>query len=161
MFPPISVPSYSRDVFLSFVPGFPTYLAMNWSVPIPRNGIITTYSVYCNTSDSQAYPEQVIGQNVPTIRSIVNGTTLATTLTGFYPYTKYSCYVTANTSVGEGNSSNVLSSLTSQSGNCQDSCNYTNGIHIIVFLWSPVEWCLPVLRLGVSWILYAHMYMCM
>ena len=87
--------------------------------------------MYCNTSANQSYPEQTIGPNAPTIRSVVNGTTLATTLTGFYPYTQYNCYVTANTSVGEGNSSNVLSSLTLQSGNCQDSCNYTNGMEFI------------------------------
>ena len=118
------VPSSPLNFSLSPVAGAPTQLSANWSVPIPRNGIITAYSVYCNTSANQAYPEQIIGSNAPTIRSLVNGTTLATTLTGFYPYTQYSCYVTANTSVGEGNSSNVLNGSTLQSGNCQDSCNY-------------------------------------
>ena len=49
----------------------------------------------------------MVGSNVPTIRSAVNGTTLATTLTGLNPYTQYSCYVTANTSVGEGSPSTI------------------------------------------------------
>ena len=72
--------------------------------------------MYCNTSANQTYPEQVIGSNVPTIRSAVNGTTLATTLTGLNPYTQYSCYVTANTSVGEGSPSMVASSNTVEGG---------------------------------------------
>ena len=59
----------------------------------------------------------MIGSNVPTIRSVVNGTTLAATLSGLSPYTQYSCYVTANTSVGEGNLSAIFAILTAQSGN--------------------------------------------
>ena len=84
--------------------------------------------MYCNTSANQSYPEQIIGSNAPTIRSVVNGTTLATTLTGFHPYTQYNCYVTANTSVGEGTPSNVLNGLTLQSGNFQD---YKKGVVFI------------------------------
>ena len=62
--------------------------------------------MYCNTSGNQTYPEQVIGPNEPTIRSVVNGTTLTVAFdTGLSPYTEYSCYVTANTSAGEGSPS--------------------------------------------------------
>ena len=111
-----AVPLSPQNFSLSSVAGSPTQLSASWSVPIPRNGIITGYSVYCNTSANQTYPEQVIGPNVPTIRSVVNGTTLATTLTGLNPYTQYSCYVTANTSVGEGSSSAILTAQTPQSG---------------------------------------------
>ena len=81
--------------------------------------------MYCNISANQAYPEQMIGSNVPTIRSAVNGATLATTLTGFNPYTQYSCYVTANTSVGQGSSSAIANAQTVQSGNslhCAINC---------------------------------------
>ena len=102
---------------MSPVTGSPTRLSASWSVPIPRNGIITGYSVYCNTSANQTYPEQMIGSNVPTTRSAVNGTTLATTLTGLNPYTQYSCYVTANTSGGIGSPSTILTVKTIQSGN--------------------------------------------
>ena len=66
----------------------------------------------CNTSANQTYPEQEI--NSLTIISVVNGTTLAVTLSKLNPYTQYSCYLTANTSVGEGRPSNVE---TTQSGN--------------------------------------------
>ena len=92
-------------------------LNASWSAPIPKNGIITGYTVYCNTSASQAYPEQVIGPNIPTIRSVVNGTTLAVTFnTGLNPYTQYSCYVAANTSEGEGSPSTLLTISTSEGG---------------------------------------------
>ena len=92
-------------------------LNASWSVPIPRNGIITGYSVYCNTSASQSFPEQVIGPNIPTIRSVVNRTTLAVTFnTGLYPYTQYSCYVTANTSAGEGSPSVIVPARTVEGG---------------------------------------------
>ena len=110
-------PSSPRNFSLSSVADSPTQLSASWSVPIPRNGIISGYSVYCNTSANQTYPEQVIGSNVPTIRSAVSGTTLATTLTGLNPYTQYSCYVTANTSVGQGSPSTISATQTTQSGN--------------------------------------------
>ena len=112
-----SVPSSPLQFLLSPVPGSPTAIFANWSVPIPRNGIITRYTVYCNTSASQAYPEQVIGPNIPTIRSVVNGTTLAVIYsTGLNPYTQYCCYVTANTSAGEGSPSVIVTTRTVDGG---------------------------------------------
>ena len=73
--------------------------------------------MYCNTTINQSYTEQVIGPNVPTIRSVVNGTTLSVTFnTGLSPYTQYSCYVTANTSAGEGNPSVVITAKTTEDG---------------------------------------------
>ena len=115
--PFFTVPSSPQNFSLSPVAGSPSQLSASWSAPIPKNGIITGYSVYCNTSANQSYQEQVIGSNVPTIRSVVNETTLAVMLTGLNPYTHYSCYVTANTSVGEGSPSVVLTVQTAQSGN--------------------------------------------
>ena len=127
------VPSSPQNFSLSPVTGSPTQLSASWSVPIPRNGIITGYSVYCNTSANQTYPEQVIGPNVPTIRSVVNGTTLATTLTGLNPYTQYSCYVTANTSVGEGSPSVTLTQQTVEAGVLSIAFKYFYSIYGVVF----------------------------
>ena len=115
-----SVPSSPQNFSLFPVAGSPTQLFASWSVPIPRNGIITGYSVYCNTSANQTFQEQVIGPNVPTIRSVVNGTTLAATVTGLSPQTQYICYVIANTSVGEGSPSAVFTMITVKSGNLSD-----------------------------------------
>ena len=51
------------------------------------------------------------------IRSIVNGTSqLAVINTGLNPYTQYECFVTANTSAGEGMASPILIVRTGQSG---------------------------------------------
>ena len=111
-----TVPSSPQNFYLSAVRGSPSQLSASWSAPIPKNGIITGYSVYCNTSTNQSYPEQVIGSNVPTMMSVVNGTTLAVTLSGLNPYTQYSCYVNASTSVGQGSPSIILTVQTFQSG---------------------------------------------
>ena len=51
------------------------------------------------------------------IRSIVNGTSqFAIFNTGLNPYTQYECFVTANTSAGEGLASPILMVRTRQSG---------------------------------------------
>ena len=112
-----TVPSSPLAPSVSTVPDSPNQLSASWSPPIPKNGIIIAYTIYCNTSASLAYPEQIIGTNVPTARSVVNGTTLTVTFsTGLIPYTQYDCYVTANTSVGEGTPSPIITTRTSESG---------------------------------------------
>ena len=94
-----------------------TYLSASWSAKAPRNGIITAYSVYCNTSDSQSYPELMIGQNTPTIRSVVYGETLNTVFNfQLNFFTQYTCYVTANTSAGEGSPSVTATAKTGEGG---------------------------------------------
>ena len=88
--------------------------------------------MYCNTSANQTYPEQMFGSNVPTIRSVVNGTTLAATLIGLSPYTQYSCYVTANTSVGEGSPSVISTSSTVEGGMLFSAAWYVHLIHVLI-----------------------------
>ena len=120
-----TAPSSPLNLSVSTVPGSPNQLSASWSPPVPKNGIITAYTVYCNTSASQAYPEQIIGPNVPTVRSVINGmvvmalvyfpATMSTFTTGPNPYTQYNCYVTANTSVGGGTPSQIMTARTDQS----------------------------------------------
>ena len=142
LFVPLTVPSSPNDFSITPIAGSPTQLSASWSIPMPRNGIIAGYSVYCNTSDNQTYPEQVIGPNAPTIRSVVNGTTLATTLTGLYPFTQYSCYVTPNTSVGEGSLSNIFTALTTESGKCTSQNEVTLIMHGYQYMWINTTLCL-------------------
>ena len=100
-------PSQPLNVSLSAVPGSPDQLTATWTPPIPKNGIITAYTVYCNNSTAL-------------ITLVVKGTTQAVIFNvGYYPFTQYSCYVTANTSVGEGAPSQVVNSTTSQTGMLQ------------------------------------------
>ena len=100
-------------------PRSPNQLLTQWSAPIPKNGIIAAYTVYCNASASQAYPEQLIGPNL-NIRSVVNGTTLAASVIGLDPYTNYDCYITGNTSNGEGTPSQIVTHQTTASGRYKD-----------------------------------------
>lgn len=111
------MPSAPLNCVVSAVAGSPTFLSVSWSTPMPKNGVITLYSIYCNTTGSQPYPEQVIGPNMPTIRSSATATTMSVTFnTALKPYTNYSCYVTANTSVGEGRPSVVVTGRTAEGG---------------------------------------------
>ena len=85
---------------LSPVPHSPYQLSAMWSAPsVVKYGNITAYTVYCNTSATQAYPEQVIGPNIPTIRS-----------------------VTAANSYGEGAGSLIAAGWTDESSECV--CNF-------------------------------------
>ena len=87
-----------------------------WSEPTLQFGIINSYTVYCNKSASQAYPEQEIGPDEPSVRSIVNGTTFTTEISlGHKPFTQYNCYVTANNTFGEGANSLIASQSTVES----------------------------------------------
>ena len=80
-----------------------------WETPIPTNGIITAYMVYCNVSVNQT--------SAMYIKTSVNGTTQAFTFSiRSDPLEQYSCYVTANTSIGEGTPSSVVTGRTGESG---------------------------------------------
>ena len=93
-----SAPSSPRKLSLSTVRYFPNLIIATWTPPIPKNGIITAYSVYCNTSVNSL----IIGAKT-------NATTLVVTInTGSVMFTQYSCYVTANTSIGEGTPSQMI-----------------------------------------------------
>ena len=103
-----------------------------FNAPKFPNGIITAYTVYCNTSAMQAYLEQVIGPNVPTIRAraVVSQIAVLSDMKtysvtfgiGLKPYIRYDCYVTANTSAGEGPPSSIQSNRTSSSGKLWLKC---------------------------------------
>ena len=93
-----TAPTAPREFSLSTIRYFPNIIIATWTPPIPKNGIITAYSVYCNTS-----------VNGLIIRAKTNATTLVVTInTGSVMFTQYSCYVTANTSIGEGTPSQMI-----------------------------------------------------
>ena len=103
--PFITVPSAPLNFSLAPISGSPDMLLAMWTAPARRNNSITAYTVYCNTSATQAYIEPLV----------VNGTTLTTIIDhDLGPDSQYYCYVTANTSSGEGMASRVLSARTSE-----------------------------------------------
>ena len=128
---PWTVPSAPLSISMASVSTSSNEIAIAWTPPAQTNGIITAYTVYCNTSATQAFPEQVIGPNMASIRSIVNGTSqLAIFNTGLNPYTQYECFVTATTSAGEGVASPILIVRTRQSGE-----NFTNFFIIVILIY--------------------------
>lgn len=85
------------------VPGDPYSLYLTWMPPTEPNGYIIQYNIYCQ--DFQ------LGSGGPTMlpfwETSTSGSELNATVAGLTPFTNYECFVTANTSVGEGNSSNI------------------------------------------------------
>lgn len=82
-------------------------LSVSWNPPLIPNGYLTHYNVYCQ--ESQLVMGSGSGMFVlPTspyhtvFTSTVRGDYRNATVTGFTPFTSYGCYVSANTSVGEG-----------------------------------------------------------
>lgn len=100
----------------------PTELLVSWNYPLEPNGIIVSYRVYCY--DSSAYSSGGQSDNlteeivVNLTTAVVSGNVTEAVVTELTPYTFYDCYVTANTSVGEGNPSDTASARTDESGNC-------------------------------------------
>lgn len=92
---------------------------MTWTIPENPNGIILNYTVYCNelmlgsgSGEDYLYPEDLSANSI----IVVPASDLSVVVMELTPYAYYDCYVTANTSVGEGNSSTVQSAQTDESG---------------------------------------------
>ena len=94
-----------------------TLLNASWDPPNQPNGVITAYTVYCNTSAEQFYPEQVPTGNTVFTVEVQNDVRVAM-VPGLTAFTSYECSVTANTSAGEGELSNTQSARTDESGVC-------------------------------------------
>ena len=135
-----TAPSSPLNFAVSSVSGSSNQLSASWYPPM--SGFSIAYTVYCNTSASQAYPEQMIGPNVPMVRSVVKGippgpmsmfippTTMTTFNTGLEPNTFYDCYVTANTSFGEGTPSQIMTAITNQSSKQNPNTRTDRKAHI-------------------------------
>ena len=93
----------------------PNELLVTWTTPDTPNGIILYYTVYCNVDEGQG----IGGILPPDVVLMVLGTYNSAIVTGLTPYTLYTCYVTARTSAGEGNSSMVVTIQTDESGKLQ------------------------------------------
>ncbi len=120
------VPSAPQQFTISTVYGDPTLLSLSWVPPSTPNGEVTNYTVYC-----EELPENfdffgsgsAAGETEDGIFPESN-TTLSVTLPGnkseslfpdLIPFTYYSCYLSANTSAGEGNFSIRLIARTDES----------------------------------------------
>ena len=110
------VPSEPQEVTISTVYGYPSLLSLSWAPPSTPNGEVTNYTVYCEelpeNFDSFASGSGETSGEIEDVIFPEYNTTLSLTLPGnengtlfpdLTPYTYYSCYVSANTSTGEGN----------------------------------------------------------
>ena len=130
---------------LARVIGSPTKLYIQWKPPEEPNGIIVAYSIYCKVmvvNDVQQILGSVSGsgssESIPITASsgllmseevnglgdisdyaisvVTKGTELKAFVENLTPFTNYECFITANTSVGEGSSSRIVTATTDESG---------------------------------------------
>ena len=122
--------------------GSPTKLYIQWKPPEEPNGIVVAYSVYCKeaivddaevlSSASGSIPfatssgsgtltamsgeEDGLGDiSDYTILVVSNGTQSEAFVEDLTPFTNYECFIAANTSVGEGSSSKIVTATTDES----------------------------------------------
>ena len=129
---------------LAQVIGSPTKLYIQWKPPEEPNGIIVAYSIYCKVmvvNDVQQILGSVSGSGssesilitatsgLPTSGEenglgdisdcgnsvVTKGTELKTFVEDLTPFTNYGCFITANTSAGEGSSSRIVTATTDES----------------------------------------------
>ena len=129
--------------------GEPNELLVTWTTPEEPNGIILNYTVYCDDSSSSESGDDCddsstseSGDDVlmsgdseflDTTIVTVSGSQQFAVVMNLIPYTYYDCYVTANTSVGEGNSSTLKSAQTDESGHI-DAHNNNNTYAVTVYI---------------------------
>lgn len=118
------------SVRVETVDGQPERLSVSWQPPAVPNGLVLQYIVYCfeiSEYDAEVYGSGYLGEadNVPTPMSTfenitsnatASGNDTLTVVDGLEPYTRYACFVTAATSVGEGEPSYGSSGITAESG---------------------------------------------
>jgi len=103
------------------IPDSPLELHAIWEPPLEPNGVITAYKVYCSvyedgSGSGYVYLTQNTATNSIISTSVVPGNVTEAIVSGLTPYTLYECYVTANTSVGEGSASETVVAGTDESG---------------------------------------------
>ena len=114
----LTVPSMPLNFNLERLASQPTQLSASWSEPLPANGIITAYTLTCSLSSQQFYPEQSNTEPSSIVTTVQDGSTTSATVEGLAPFTNYDCFVTADTSVGEGDPSSTETQRTDESGEC-------------------------------------------
>ncbi len=116
-----TAPSSPTNPIVDVVNGDPYSLRVSWMSPAVPNGYITHYNAYCQ--ESQLVFGSGIGGGMlalptslypSTFTSTVYGTELNATISGLIPFTNYGCYVSANTSIGEGNNSISVFQITDE-----------------------------------------------
>jgi hypothetical protein len=115
------VPSAPQQLTISTVYGDPTLLSLSWIPPSTPNGEVTNYTVYCEEvpesfgSGSGETEDGIFPESNTTLSVTLPGNKNETLFPDLIPFTYYSCYLSANTSAGEGNFSIRLIARTDES----------------------------------------------
>ena len=121
-----TVPYEPQSPRIAMIPDSPMELHAIWEPPLEPNGVITAYKVYCSESDVYEdgsgsgymyltpYTENT-STNAIISTIVVSGNVTEAIVSGLTPYTLYECYVTANTSIGEGSASQTVVARTDES----------------------------------------------
>ncbi len=115
------MPSAPINLFASAVNGDPYSLYITWTKPSIPNGAISYYTVYCvernssTTSPPLTSSADIEVEEVDLIE-VVPGISLNATVGGLVPFTEYGCFLSANTSIGEGNFSAIIYQTTDEYG---------------------------------------------
>ena len=128
------VPSKPQSVSVSTLLGFPTQLLIRWLPPLELNGILISYTTYCqalrtgsNETTTGEFAESSASGSGSLSPMSVNNMVVSSNDTevrfsGLMPYTTYECFVTASTSVGESNFSSIVTARTDEAGRLQLLC---------------------------------------
>ena len=148
------VPSKPQSVSVSTLLGFPTELLIRWLPPLELNGILISYTTFCqaprtgsNESSTGEFAESsASGSGSDLVPMSVNSMVVSSNATevrflGLMPYTTYECFVTASTSVGESNFSNIVTARTDEAGRLRWSYlrAYTCTQCLSSFLYSTIS----------------------
>lgn len=132
-----SVPTEPRSVKVLSLAGSPTELLVTWDHPAEPNGIILSYTVYCYVLSNDSITNQPFLAPLDTLVTTmplyieVPGNQTEAVMEDLVPYTYYLCLATANTSIGESNSSSIQLNRTDESGKLT-LYNVNTDIHFVV-----------------------------
>jgi len=107
------VPSSPIGLSASLVSGDPYSLFISWMKPQKPNGMILSYNVYCLESNISS-SIQSLSSTSDIFDEVVSGNSFNATVGGLTPFKEYGCFVSANTSIGEGNNSFVAYQTTDE-----------------------------------------------
>ena len=99
-----SAPTAPRSFSVETVDGMSMQLSAMWMEPSPTNGRITAYSVSCRENRTMD------------VYTVTTSDSTSVEIQGLTPFTTYECFVTANTSAGEGGRSNTDTAITAEDG---------------------------------------------
>lgn len=103
------------------ISGDPLSLIVSWDPPVYSNGRITHYTIYCQESQNAVGSGDSMlilptSSSSPIFANTAMGSDKNISITGLSPFTNYGCYISANTSVGEGTVSTLVFSTTDEYG---------------------------------------------